>query len=220
MSLRPFLRRWVCHVQTLLWIASARVSQTCRDGLHAFLTRSQLLIILDELSSNKRFIAGVWLIAVTPLVFWGYRFFDVEVRNYDWYYINWSFFMFQIKEEAAGIVAALGFFLVLPQKWAFRWFCIPLAIFCATEIFLMWGYDDWKDFHAAMPGWQVLTVVLTGIPALFFSADYLIYRKYHLRDGNTARIRGIIRTPGLTTEQRIVLLEQLINEQENYNARI
>jgi hypothetical protein len=50
--------------------------------------------------------------------------------------------------------------------------------------------------------------------------DYLCYRKYHLRDGNLARIKGIISAPNIPAEQKLAHLETLIAERENYNNRV
>jgi len=71
-----------------------------------------------------------------------------------------------------------------------------------------------------MPNWQVWTFIVFCIPALYYSIDYLAYRKYHLKDGNIARIIGTIKVPGIPAEQKMDMLEKLVKESENFNARI
>lgn len=220
-SLLSFLRWPQCLAQTLWRNLKQKPAARLTSLVGPLVSLTpRIHLSLKEAWTNKRFRTGVLFLSLAPFMYWGYRFCDINERNFDWYFINNAFYLNTIRQELAGIFLALGFFIAAPQKWAFRWFAIPVVVFCVTEIWLISGYTDWKDFYQAMPDWQVLVIAATCIPAMFFSFNYLLYRKYHLKDGNTARISGILRAPGLTTEQRFRLLEQLIEEQENFNARV
>jgi hypothetical protein len=59
-----------------------------------------------------------------------------------------------------------------------------------------------------------------SVPALYVSANYLLYRKYHLKDGTVARIIGIAKLPGMSAEEKMIHIEKLVKESEEFNARI
>jgi hypothetical protein len=147
-------------------------------------------------------------------------FFDINQEIDGFYYVNWAVYFNTIRAYICGIFIAIGFFIAAPQKWKFKWWALPLVIFCATEIYEQSFYDHWTDFYNSMPLWQEMTLIIVSIVPFFFSIDYLVYRKYHLKDGNMARIIGLIKAPGLTADQKMVHLEKLVEECENFNARI
>ncbi len=188
------------------------------DFLAAYLTR--LSNASKEAWINKRFRVGV-LVGLVAFPAWkSHLFFDINTRIDYWYYTNYVFYFNSIRFFLAGIFLTIGGFLVAPQKWAFRWFALPILLLCVTEIYERSYYDDYMDFQQAMPTWQVAVIGLSTILPFCFAIDYLIYRKYHLHDGNVARVKGIIKTPGIDVNKKMELLEQLIEESENYNARI
>lgn len=114
----------------------------------------------------------------------------------------------------------VGGFIAMPQKWSFRWWALPFAFFSITEIYDRYFYDDYLDFQQGLPAWRFVGIVSLCVPAVLFSMDYLLYRKYHLKDGNSMRVKGIIRTPGVDADKKMNILESLMVEQENFNARI
>lgn len=69
-------------------------------------------------------------------------------------------------------------------------------------------------------GWQLGLF----IPVLILSAmkviDYIVYAKYHLKDGSICRIAGMIKAPGLTPDEKMPFLDKLVDEYQNFNARI
>jgi hypothetical protein len=208
------LQGLVCRVQ-IRWrsLKQTAALQTCQVIRIASTT-------LNETLSNPRFLCGVGIFLVAPWAYWCYRFFDIDARDYDWYYRNYAIYFNTIRAELAGIFIFLGAFIAMPQKWAIRWWAIPIVIFCVTNIYVISKITHWTEFYNTMPSWQVWAVVLTCVPAVFFTANYFLYRKYHLKDGNLARVNGIIKAPGIPAELKIKLLEDLIHERESYNARV
>jgi hypothetical protein len=161
------------------------------------------------------------IIGLVALPAWkSHLFFDINERIEDFYYLNYAFYFNTIRAYLCGIFLATGFFIAAPQKWNFRWWALPVVVFCVTEIYEQSYYDYYLDFYNPMPNWQVLTIVAFTTPAVYFSMNYLLYRKYHLKDGNAARIAGIIKAPGISAERKMDILESLVKEQENFNARI
>lgn len=202
------------------WMA---VLQTCLDGLVAVTmerSRTHLLLSVKEALSNKRLMVGL-MVGMVAFPMWKcHLFFDIDQEIAGFYYVNWAFYFNTIRAYICGIFLAIGFFIAAPQKWGFKWWALPLAIFCATEIYEQSLYDHWTDFYNPMPAWQQMTLIIVSMVPLFFSIDYLVYRKYHLKDGNIARIKGVIRMPNTDIKVKYELLEKLIAESENYNARV
>lgn len=212
------------HVMTPLKISSLRDAlQIFPDGLIASqmkVIKSSLLVSVKEAWTNKRLRVGL-MVGLVALPSWrGHLFFNMEERIPDFYYVNYAFYFNTIRAYVCGIFLVTGFFIAAPQKWAFRWWALPVFILCATEIWCESFYNHWTDFYKEMPDWQVWAVVIFCAPAFFFSMNYLVYRKYHLKDGNAARIIGIAKSPGLTWEEKGVNLDKLVKESEQYNSRI
>jgi hypothetical protein len=78
---------------------------------------------------------------------------------------------------------------------------------------------SFQTYHS-FPFWYVIVLCFGLGFGFIMTADYLCYRKYHLRDGNLARIKGMIKAPGITAEEKLVHLDKLIAERENYNNRV
>jgi hypothetical protein len=172
-----------------------------------------------EAWSNKRFRAGVFVGLVALPAWKCHQFFDINARDYNWYFLNWVFYLHDIRPYIVGFFLATGLFIGCPQKWSFRWFALPIAVFCVTEIYQISGYTDWTHFHQEMPSWQYWLLVLVTIPPVLFSMNYLLYRKYHLKDGNTCRMVGVIEMD-LPWEKKEEILKGLAKEFRDYNNRV
>lgn len=149
-------------------------------------------------------------------------FFDMHARpeylQY-FYYVNWTFFLNEVRPYLGLIFLATGFFIAAPQKWKFKWWTVPVVVFSYTQIFMMAGYNDWTDFHQWLPAWQIVTVLIVSVPALLFSMNYLLYRKYHLKDGTVARIVGLIEMD-MPWADKEVMLKKEAKEYRDFNSRI
>lgn len=195
--------------------------QVCRDGLVAFqILRANVATSIKEYWSNPRFRVGVGLVSVAFPLWNVHTYFDVNVRTEGFYYQNWAFFLNEVKSYLCGFFVMLGGFVGMPQKWALRWWTVPFAVLCVTQVYEIYHYDHYLDFRQSMPGWQVWAITLCSVPALFFSVSYLCYRKYHLKDGNLARVDGILNLKNIDAETKVRKLEEMIEERKNYNARV
>lgn len=202
------------------WKDALRIYLAGLGALAMERSRTHLLLSVKEVASNKRLRLGL-IVGMVAFPAWKcHLFFDIDQRIPDFYYVNWAFYFNTIRAYMCGIFLATGFFIAAPQKWKFKWWALPVVIFCATEIYEQSLYDHWTDFYNSMPLWQEMTLIAVSIIPFFFSVDYLVYRKYHLKDGNLARIIGLIKAPGLTADQKMVHLEKLADECENFNARV
>jgi len=188
------------------------------DGLVAFLTHLKVLVI--EAWTNNRLRVGMLVGLVAVPSWYCHLLFSIDTRIEGFYYVNFAFYFNTIRPYLAGIFLATGVFIAAPQKWQFRWWALPVVVFCVTEIYAESFYTKWSDFYEIMPGWQVWIIGIFAVPALYFSLNYLAYRKYHLKDGTAARLIGIVKTPGISLEQKMDIMESLVKESENFNSRI
>lgn len=198
------------------------VIRNYRASLAAYLTlrRNSVWVSLTEVWSNKRLLAGLLIIILSVPLWKFHLLFDVNDRSGDWYFQNFAFFFNNVKGYMSGTFVLIGFFIALPTKWKFKWWILPFVFFCVTEVYDRYSYDDYLDFQQVTPSWRMWGVFALCVPAVLFSMDYLLYRKYHDKDATKARVKGIIRLPGLPAETKIDILEQLVIESENFNARI
>lgn len=198
--------------------------------LRQFVTRGCLvgnLVVttVKESASNDRIFVGLVMLAVSPILWNAHLFFDYNTIIPGWYYKNWFFWFFTNREELTFGIGLTGFFLLCQQKWGYRYLLTPIVTLCACEvIYQSFQIDNWTDFYNPMwsteRGWELGLFILFLVFALWKAINYTVYRKYHLKDGNVARLIGIIKAPGISVEKKMNILEQLVNESENYNSRI
>lgn len=195
--------------------------------IHRLVTRGCLAgkVALKEVATNDRAFVGIVLLVIAPAFWWTHLFFDWNTVVPGWYYKNWFYWFFTNREELTFAVGLTGFFLLCPVKWGYRYLLCPVVALCVSEvIYQSFQIDNWKDFYIPMVshkrGWEVGIVSVVAAFALWKVVSYTVYRKYHLKDGNLARIMGIIKAPGISDEKKMDILEQLVIESENYNARV
>lgn len=132
--------------------------------------------------------------------------------------------------------AAVGAFLFFPSKdkLAFIPFSVLLGLALAVIINYTFGLtiqvhnittkEQWDqandDFRKGTLGLDLFIIGLSLAVSFIICIDYLVYRLEHLRRGNLCRIIGLIKSPGLTWEEKGPHLEKSVKEFENYNSRI
>lgn len=178
-----------------------------------------------EIYSNDRKFAGVGVLTVSLAFWWAHLFFDYSTVVPGWYYKNWFFWFFTNREELTIGFGLIGFFLLCPQKWGYKYALAPIIIYFFSEVvYQSFQITHWTHFYRSMfspeRGWQLLLF----IPALIFSGmkviDYVVYTKYHPKAGTICRIVGTIESPGLTDDQKMPILDKLAKEYRNLNERI
>jgi hypothetical protein len=115
---------------------------------------------------------------------------------------------------------SVGAFLLFPVKYKTSYIATlwPAAYALARIAYLSTVTTN-NAFHANTPLWFLLMGVASAI-SLLLAADYLCYRKYHLKHGTIARMQGIIRAPGISAERKLQLLEHESLALENFQERI
>lgn len=207
---------------------------------HAILGCHVGVIALSELRTNKRTLIGVVLIGVGVILYNAHLLFIVDCSAHpvpsplgvvpdpcqlDWFYHHWFFWLFTNREEFLGSFLLTGFFLISPTKWGYRYLFTPFVACLVSEvIFQSIQIDHWTHFYIPLwsidRGWQILSVTLVSVFAIYKAANYAVYRYTHLKAGNLARINGVVIMPRTPVEVKYPLLEQLFEEHENYNARV
>jgi hypothetical protein len=229
-SFYSLLRVWAFQFSLTLVPATTLISRLkalmvkgalliCQGGPDVSHLLLQLVVSSKEAWSNDRFRLGM---AVGMVAFPAWKchiFFDITARNPEWYFVNWVFYLNTIRPYLSAIFLSAGLFICAPQKWGFRWVALPVVVFCISEIVSQSFYTNWTDFYQPMPAWEICLLILAVTPAFMFSMDYLLYRKYHLKDGNAARVLGIMQLD-IPWDEKKKHLETLKEEMENYNARI
>lgn len=184
---------------------------------------TQFSISLIELVSNDRHLAGLGFGMVGAIAIFFHLLFDESVRKDPMfgYYENAYYFMYSLRQWFVLIFVSTSLFLFHPVKSKSIWIVYALAVSVGVCGVVHYSFfvTDYASYHS-FPVWYVIIFSL-GIGAGFLKAmDYLLYRKYHLKDGNIARIIGVIRMPNVDAQTKMGLLENLVKESENYNSRI
>jgi hypothetical protein len=184
------------------------------------LAGNSICVAWSEVTTNNRKLVGLVMMAMGALMYEAHQLFDPNVMLKGFYYHNPYFWFYTQREEFLVIFGGTGYFLIEPQKYAFKYVLVFAVSFMITEVIYQHFFiDSWDDFYVT-PDWQYWVLNPVLVLCLYKIIDYAVYRKYHLKDGNTARIRGIIALPNVDPETKIKHLVKLIEEQENFNARV
>jgi hypothetical protein len=211
----------------LLWQWFSLQSQSLRQ--QTLLTIRQYVtlgwIAGSEVYANDRKFSGLITGLVGLSFWWAHLFFDYTTVIPGWYYKNFFFWFFTNREELTIGFGLIGFFLICPVKWGYKYALVPLIVFMLSEvIYQSFQISHWTHFYISMFSWDRAWQLLLLVPVLIFSGvkvlDYAAYRKYHQKDGDVARIIGIIKAPGIPVEKKMDIMEKLVAESENFNNRI
>jgi hypothetical protein len=186
-----------------------------------------------EVLTNNRVFVGVVLMGVGVFLYVAHLLFhhpevnspfafihETEVPIDVWYYKRWFYWFYTQREEFLFGFGLTGFFLRCPVKWGFRWSLVPLIAVCFTEIIQQSFFiDHYTDFFT-FPAWQIWFVVIASIIPVYICLDYAAYRKYHLKDGNAARVLGVFNLPQLSWDEKKPHFEKLNEEMQNLNSRV
>lgn len=222
------------RVSLLLWIHL--VIRGCRAGI------DKINVGYNEILSNNRVLVGVLCLTGVAPIYWAHLFFinpdliDAGIAmpfafindpyQVDWFYHRNFYWLFTNREEfAIGLLLTGGFLLCKTDiKWGWKYAAVPVITVCFAEVlyqsvFISHWTHFYRPFWSAERGWELALFTLTLLFAGYKVLDYFCYRKYHTKDGNIARLFGMIRVPGIDAERKITELNKLVTESENYNAR-
>lgn len=174
-----------------------------------------------ELATNVRHSVGVLFIVVGFGASISYHIFNPLVINKEWYYLNWFYFLYTIREELLIGFWAVGTFLLLPKKYTLSFIpcTFALAYSIAGIIHFSFFVNSNESFHKPMY-LELITCGLSLALGFIICTDYLVHRFEHYRRGNHQRFPAIVRAPGLTIEQKWPLLEKNADDYYRLNEKI
>jgi hypothetical protein len=208
LSLSVFLQDYL-QLVTLL--------QFVRRGVHA-----GQVAFLEYIKDRRKLVglgfgvAGVCSIGLHTIFFMQYE----KSRDYGWYYINAFYFAEAIRFWIALILLSVSFFLHVPVKYKSIWvvFGLVSAIGVCGLIHYSFFVNSFETFNS-FPVWWVGVLSLALGAGFIKAIDYLCYRKYHLKDGTTCRIIGVIEMD-MQWDKKEQMLKELAQEYRDLNARI
>lgn len=207
------------------WQSLSVLLQRLRSGMiHRFASQvilDSLTVSLEEVVSNRRYTVGIiFLLVIAPLASIFYQVCDPSVKVEGWFYLNNYYFLYTLSNYFMLAFASVGTFLLFPIKCKTSYLATVWPFGYAIEKLIYYGFfvDSNEQFHQATP-WIFLLAGLLSAIGLLMSADYLLYRKYHLKAGTIARMRGIIWAPNISADDKMRLLEDQAIELENFNQR-
>jgi hypothetical protein len=177
-------------------------------------------VCLDEMVKCRRYTAGLIFIIIGLGSEEFYKIFDPAVRVADWYYQNNYWFFWTIRKQMEYSFLSVGYFLFIPTKFKLR-YLIAIVLWDNLSDIVHYSFyvTSFETFHKPM-SWTVIVSSVGMAISLIVCADYMCYRKYHLKHGTIARILGIIKAPGVPVEKKISVLENENVQLENLYARI
>jgi hypothetical protein len=207
LSLFYYLQQWLSQ-QCL--VIHHYVSQVVHAGRVAF----------NEYSANRRHLVGAGFGVAGIVSIFLHTAFPESSRDFTWYYINWFYFIEVLRLWLVICFFSVAFFLHVPTKFKSIWvvFALTFAVGLGGCIHYSFFVDSFESYHS-FPVWEVVAISLALGAGFIKSIDYLCYRKYHLKDGTTCRIIGVIEMD-MPWDKKEQILKELAQEYRDLNARI
>lgn len=183
---------------------------------------------LHHLLTSTRHLVGVILLVLAPISGMLYLLFDstpppeAEYAKYleEWYFLKWHYFLNELSPYLVMLFGSLGAFLLFPTKNKISYIAVSGSVSYALLWIIQISFFVKSQSDYDSLSWIPIASSISIGVGIVLATDYLLYRKFHLNDGNLARINGIIKTPGVPAEQKVKILESLIEERENFYARV
>jgi hypothetical protein len=176
-----------------------------------------------EVTTNNRLFVGlVFMFGLAPLA-WLVPYLNIfsvdDPLIPGYYYGNIAAYIFTIQFKVVLILACTGFFIAAPIKWNYKYACVVIvALAFSSLINETFFIGEYRDFYNIPTVLTILTVFVVVWSAMKF-IDYAVHRKYHTKDGNTARIIGVIEMDVPITEKENTL-KLLAKEYRDFNNRV
>jgi len=205
---------------------SAAVLNNLSDSLKV--SRLKLSGFLYSLWANKRLRWGLLLLLViAPLSKFIYLLFPEEgfgdyivntglitINNFEtptdrsgWYYQTIFYWMLMCGELWAPLIAIYGIFLLFPRNYYPSYLVgIPFGYFLSLLIHRMF-VSSYDEYHSGVAMSYAAILIILGV-IIFFLSDKVLFNQNHRRRATEARIIGLINVPGMTWEEKEVLLKK------------
>jgi hypothetical protein len=201
----------------LLIHALTKTLKTRRQRLHAnpVILAGLAALISSARVNARKYIGLICIGALGPLSILFYQVFDESVRVDGWYFVNNYYLFHSLGHHSFNwFFWAVGLYLLTPNSYSEYWTApfIGYSIIKAALIVNVTSNDEW---HQAM-SWELYpAILLTGL-CFTLGIKYFTWRKFHKHDGIVKRMDGLIQSPGLSTEQKILLVEHTWNEYKQF----
>jgi hypothetical protein len=202
-----------------------RVNQEVRFGL----------VALSELVADSRKLIGVLFIGAGFLSLVIHPIFNAQaIVDPQWYFLNYHFFFYSIREELLIGFWSIGTYLLLPERYTLSLVACTPALGWAIATILnysfgltfqlnglsskaMWELAN-KEFHSI--GFSLWVIGVGFAVSVLVSVDYLVYRFNHYRRGLLQRFVGIVRMPNTSDDIKWKALEKNCEEFDKLESRI
>jgi hypothetical protein len=190
-------------------------------SLTALVTRevSAGLRAATKATTNTRLYTGVFLmLVVAPASGLAYNLFDYRVEIEGWYHANYWNLLFVIGPHIASLFMVTGVFLLFPQLSKRAYFLAAPAGYHIGKIIWIVLADSNEAYYRLVPVTVYAMAICMAILWLL-TFDWLMGLHYHKSEGNRARMEGVIMAPGIPAEQKIELLQKLVEERRQLNRQ-
>jgi len=173
-----------------------------------------LASLVQEVNSNNRLLTALFLmLAMAPFSACLYIFFDkTEVVN-NWFFVNYFNLFIGLRGNLLAFFTILGIFFLFPARYKASYLlAAPLGFIIADIVKKLLATTN-EEYNAIISfPYAVLGVCL--IFGILKSLDYFLYKHHHIKRKYWAHIVGIIRSPGISNDQKIKILDTEIKSVE------
>ena len=129
----------------------------------------------------------------------------------DWFYNTFYWYFFSLGELLAPLVSIFGIFLLFPKQYYPSYLVgVPFGYYLSMVVHRATISSD-AEFHQGVGATMMLTFLFLGI-AIFMVSDKVLFKQHHRKRASEARILGLINMPGMTWEEKELIIKKEASE--------
>jgi hypothetical protein len=125
----------------------------------------------------------------------------------DWYFINLYYYFFSLGELMAPLISVFGIFLLFPRGYTPSYLVgVPFGYYLSMLVHRVTVSSE-EAFHEGVGMTVMLTFLFLGI-VIFMVSDKVLFKQHHRKRASEARIIGLINMPGMSWEDKELIIKK------------
>lgn len=129
----------------------------------------------------------------------------------DWFYTTLYWYFFSVGELLAPLVSIFGIFLLFPKQYYPSYLVgVPFGYYLSMVVHRAISTSR-EEFMGGVGTTMILTFLFLGV-VIFMVSDKMLFKQNHRKRASEARIIGLINMPGMTWEEKELIIKKEVSE--------
>ena len=130
-----------------------------------------------------------------------------SVAEEGWYFINMYYYFFSLGELMAPLFSVFGIFLLFPKHYSPSYLVgVPFGYYLSMLVHRVTVSSE-EAFHQGVGTSMMLMFLFLGV-VIFMVSDKVLFKQHHRKRASEARIMGLINMPGMTWDDKELIIKK------------